>query len=294
MAERRITLADGELTLELLPELGAALASLRHQGRDVLRPAPPGTRDPFQTAAFVLAPFANRIAGGRLRVDGREVRIERNAPGQAHPLHGHAWRRPWQVRLAERARAELYFEHPPDSWPWHYAVTQTLTLRAGSLEVLLTLENLDSTAMPAGLGWHPYFHKGRGARLEAHLQGVWRTDEEMLPVRLEHGTPFGQWGRGDFLAQPQLIDHCHTGWDGIARIVLPEERLRLTLSASPKLKWLHIYSPPDLDFFCIEPVSHMPDAVNRLESPALTGHRLLAPGERFEASVTLGVVNSDN
>lgn len=294
MAGQRISLADGELTLELLPDLGAAVASLRYQGRDALRPAPPGTGDPFETAAFALVPFANRIAGGRFQVGGRQVRIERNAPGQAHPLHGHAWRLPWRVQSAARARAVLSFEHPPDSWPWHYAVTQTLTLHAGSLEVLLTLENLDSTPMPAGLGWHPYFHKGRGALLQAHLEGVWLTDEEMLPVRLAHGARFAHWGRGDALAQPQLIDHCHTGWNGVARIMLPEQRLRLTLSASRELRWLHIYSPPEKDFFCIEPVSQMPNAVNRSAPPALTGHRLLAPGERFDASVTLSVVNSDN
>ncbi len=294
MAGQRISLADGELTLELLPDLGAAVASLRHQGRDVLRPAPPATGDPFETAAFALVPFANRIAGGRFRVGGREVLIERNAPGQAHPLHGHAWRRPWRVQSAARDSALLSFEHPPDRWPWHYAVAQRFTLHAGSLEVRLTLENLDSTPMPAGLGWHPYFRKGRGALLEANLEGVWLTDEELLPVRLAHGTRFARWGRGDALAQPQLIDHCHTGWDGVARILLPEERLCLTLTASRELHWLHIYSPPDRDFFCIEPVSQMPDAVNRSAPPALTGHRLLAPGERFEVSVTLSVVNSDN
>jgi aldose 1-epimerase len=288
-----LSLADGELTLELLPGLGAALATLRYEGRDVLRPTPPGASDPFETAAFALVPFANRIADGRFRVGEREVRIERNAPGQAHPLHGHAWRRPWRVESAARDSAVLSFEHPADSWPWHYAATQTLTLRGDSLEVALAVENRDFTSMPAGLGWHPYFHKGRGALLRAHVEGVWLTDEELLPVRLAHGARFGQWGRGDEVARPELVDHCHTGWSGAAEIALPEERLHLALTASRALRWLHIYSPPDKDFFCVEPVSHMPNAVNRSAPPALTGQKLLAPGERFEARVTLSVVNSD-
>jgi aldose 1-epimerase len=294
MPHEILTLADGELTLELLPDLGAAVATLRYEGRDVLRPTPPGASDPFATAAFALVPFANRIADGRFRVGEREVRIERNAPDQAHPLHGHAWRRPWRVESAERSRAVLAFEHPADSWPWHYAATQTLTLRADSLEVALSVENRDSTPMPAGLGWHPYFHKSAGAQLEAHVEGVWLTDEEMLPVRLAHGTRFAQWGRGDAVARPELVDHCHTGWSGVAEILLPEERLRLALTASRPLRWLHIYSPPEEDFFCVEPVSHMPNAVNRSAPPALTGQRLLAPGERLDARVTLSVVNSDN
>jgi aldose 1-epimerase len=289
-----ISLADGELTLELLPNLGAAVATLRYQGRDVLRPTPPGTTDPFETASFALVPYANRIADGRFRVGEREIRIERNAPGQAHPLHGHAWRKPWRVESQARDTVVLSYEHAADSWPWHYLAMQTLTLRADSLDVALSVENLDSTPMPAGLGWHPYFRKGPGAQLKAHLEGVWLTDEEFLPVRLAHGTRFGQWGRGDELTRPELIDHCHTGWPGVAEILLPQEELRLALTASRALHWLHIYSPPDKDFFCIEPVSQMPNAVNRSAPPAITGHRLLAPGERFDARITLSVVNSDN
>lgn len=288
----KLALADGDLTLELLPGLGAAISTLRYQGIDVLRPTPPGTDEPFETAAFVLAPYANRIADGRFRVGEREVRIERNARGQAHPLHGHAWCKPWRVESAAPDRAVLAFEHPADSWPWHYRVTQILTLRAESLEVALSLENRDQSPMPAGLGWHPYFHKGPGAQLKAHLEGVWLTDAECLPVRLAHGTRFGQWDRGDELARPELIDHCHTGWPGVAEILLPEQGLELALTASRTLRWLHIYSPPDKDFFCIEPVSHMPNAVNRSAPPAITGQKLLAPGERFDARVTLSVVNS--
>jgi aldose 1-epimerase len=292
-----LSLADGDLTLELLPDLGAAVATLRYQGRDVLRPTPAGASDPFETAAFVLVPFANRIADGRFRVGDRDVKMERNAPGQAHPLHGHGWRRPWHVDSAARDSAVLSFEHPADSWPWHYIATQTLTLHADSLDLVLAVENRDSTPMPAGLGWHPYFHKGQhegqGAQLKAHVEGVWLTDEELLPVRLAHGTRFGQWGRGDAVARPELIDNCHTGWPGVAEILLPQERLRLALTASRALHWLHIYSPPGLDFFCVEPVSHMPNAINRSAPPAITGQKLLAPGERFDVRVTLSVVSSD-
>lgn len=294
MGAAPISLSDGKLTLELLPAVGAAVATLRYEGRDVLRPAPAGTAYPFQTAAFALVPFANRIANGYFRVGEREVRIARNAPDQAHPLHGHGWRRPWQVDSMQRNRVALSYEHAPDDWPWRYAATQVLTLCADSLEVVLTVENRDATPMPAGLGWHPYFHKGKGSRLQAQVAGVWLTDEQLLPVRLAPGTQLADWDHGDELGRTELIDHCHSGWSGAAQILLAEERLRLALTASPALRWLHIYSPPRLDFFCVEPVSHMPDAVNRTAPPAVTGQRLLAQGERMEAWVKLSVVKSDN
>ncbi|HEX5461175.1 MAG TPA: aldose 1-epimerase [Steroidobacteraceae bacterium] len=292
--QETVTLANDDLTLELLPDLGAAVATLRYQGRDVLRPTPAGVDDPFETAAFALVPFANRIAGGVFRVGDREIKIERNAPGQAHPLHGHGWRNPWRVESAVRDQVVLSFEHPPDSWPWCYLAMQSLTLRADNLELALSVENRDTTPMPAGLGWHPYFHKGPGAQLKAHLEGVWLTDEECLPTRLTQGAHFGQWSRGDELARQELVDHCHTGWPGVAEILLPQERLRVALTASRTLRWLHIYSPPGKDFFCVEPVSQMPNAVNRSAPPALTGQKLLGPGERLEARVTLSVVESDN
>jgi len=282
-----ISLANGDLRLELLPELGAAIATLRYRGRDVLRPTPALASDPFETAAFALVPFANRIAGGSFRSGAREVRIERNAPGQAHPLHGHAWRKPWRIESAAGARVTLSFEHPADSWPWRYAASQTLTLRPDGLELTLSVRNRDATPMPAGLGWHPYFHKGAGARLEAHVEGVWLTDAECLPVQLAPGTRFGQWDRGEALARLQFIDHCHTGWSGTARIVLPAERLCVALTASAPLRWLHIYNPPDKDFFCVEPVSHMPNALNRPEPPTVTGQKILEPGESLEGRVLL-------
>lgn len=292
--QETVSLVNDDLTLELLPDLGAAVATLRYQGRDVLRPTPAGVDDPFETAAFALVPFANRIADGVFRVGDREIRIERNAPGQAHPLHGHGWRKPWRIESAVRDQVVLSFEHPPDSWPWRYLARQSLTLRADNLDVALSVENRDTTPMPAGLGWHPYFHKGPGAQLKAHLEGVWLTDDECLPTRLTQGTHFGQWSRGDELAREELVDHCHTGWPGVAEILLPEEGLRLALTASRALRWLHIYSPPGKDFFCVEPVSQMPNAVNRSAPPALTGQKLLGPGERLEAQVTLSVVDSES
>ena len=58
------------------------------------------------------------------------------------------------------------------------------------------------------------------------------------------------------------IDNLFTGWDGQAVIEWPEWRARLTISATPPLRNLVIYSPADQDFFCIEPVTNITDAFN--------------------------------
>jgi aldose 1-epimerase len=92
--------------------------------------------------------------------------------------------------------------------------------------------------------------------------------------------------RGD-----SLLDHCHTGWSGSALITLAPGKPRLRLSGSPALKWLHLYSPPDQDFFCIEPVTHRPDALNAPD-PQAEGVRVLQPGETLEAVLTLDIVDT--
>ena len=282
-----ISIAGAEYALQVLPEVGGAIAALRFQGSDILRPAPSAADEPFETAAFPLVPFANRIARGAFRFGGTQVRLEPNAPGQAHALHGHGWRVPWRVESAQAGRLAMTFEHPAGEWPWHYVAHQLLSLDEQGLEVALSIENRSDRPMPVGFGWHPYFLRSPGLRLRTRVEGVWLTDEQCLPRRRAPAAQFGDWRRGERLPAGAGIDHCYCGWNGEARIEWPERMLCLTLTASEPLRWLHLYAPPGKRYFCVEPVSHMPDAVNRAEPAAVTGHRTLAPGARLAAAVRL-------
>jgi hypothetical protein len=60
------------------------------------------------------------------------------------------------------------------------------------------------------------------------------------------------------------------------------------IEADPVFGHLIVYVPPARDFFAVEPVSHMNNAVNR---PDVTdnGLRHLAPGERLTGSVRFSV-----
>ncbi|MEL7218992.1 MAG: hypothetical protein AAGK01_11250, partial [Pseudomonadota bacterium] len=62
-----------------------------------------------------------------------------------------------------------------------------------------------------------------------------------------------------------------------------------TIETSKDLAFTHVYSPPGEEFFCVEPVSHIPDAVNSALSNDETGLRILKPGEEFEVSCTYSV-----
>ena len=284
-----VSLVCGEYTLAVLPQCGGAVAGLSFGGVQVLRRVPAGIEEPLASAGFPLVPFANRIAHGRFEWAGRTVQLERNAPGQAHPLHGQGWRHPWAVESRSSCALALVYEHAPGEWPWRYGARQVFTLDEDGLRVQLSVVNRAEAPMPAGLGWHPYFHRSARMRLRTEVRHVWLTDEDCLPRQCAPATHFDLgWGETGLASGP-LIDHCFGGWSGRAELDWPEAGLCVRLTAASPLGWLHVFVPPGEEFLCLEPVSHMPDALNRSEPPEVTGLRVLAPGETLAAEVHLAV-----
>ena len=273
-----VHLHAGALELEMAAGLGGSILAFRKGSEDLLRPTPSGPTDVLETACFPLVPYANRIRDGRFSFGGRTARLERNLAGQIHPLHGDGWRGAWRVEAVDASSAILSFDAKGSKWPWSYTARQTLQLTPSSLTVELNVTNADTAPGPFGIGFHPYFPRSSEARLTASVAGVWMVDEELLPTRWAPGAPLADWSHGAPIRGADLIDHCHTGWAGEARIDYGPGGSSLRLTASPQLRYLHIYAPPQEDFFCVEPVSHAPDALNAAE-PETLGVRILRPGE---------------
>lgn len=276
-------LTAGSWQAELLPALGGAVGALRHRNVDVLRPTPAGTSDPLGTASFPLVPYANRIADGRFEFEGQAITLPRNFGDHPHSLHGVGWQRQWSVRRQSEAEALLGLAHPGDAdWPWPFDAEQHFALHDTGLSVTLTLRNVGEVAMPAGLGFHPYFPASAETRLQAQVEGAWLSDDTQLPTQRVGAGHFGGWSIGDGVARPALVDHCHDGWDGEARIDQGTYIVRLKASGT---RWLHLYMPPGKAFFCAEPVSHLPDAVNHPGN----GMAVLAPGEALTIEMRIEV-----
>lgn len=283
-------LSRNGLVLELAPEAGGSIRRFVCRGLDLLRPMPAETRDPLQAACFPLVPFANRIAHGAFSFDGREVRLGPTLPGDPHALHGQGWMRPWRVEAAEAQQAVLAYEHEAGDggWPWPYAARQSFILADNGLHIELEVTNTGTEVMPVGIGFHPYLTAPAGACARTEVGGVWLTDPTLLPESLAPGEALADWEAGVYFPRHKLIDNCHAGWTGPLTLTAPD-RPTLTLDASADLRWLHIYTPPGESFFCAEPVSHMPDAVNRPEPAILTGLDRLEPGRRRAAWMSLVV-----
>jgi aldose 1-epimerase len=264
----------GPARLVLAPNVGGAIASFTIGDRHVLRPMVTGATDALAAACFPLVPFCNRIPNGRFTFEGREYVLPPNLGTHPHPLHGQGWRNAWTVEKAQDDEALLSYEHTTDVWPWAYRAEQRFTLSETGLRLELSVTNTGQGAMPAGLGFHPYFPAREGETLTAANDGVWMIDKDVLPTMHHAGAWEPEWATGAGVAGHDLIDHCYTGWDQHAVLRAPGEPAT-TITASAECRWLHIYVPPGQGFICVEPCASRPNPFGEGE----TGMVTLQPGQ---------------
>jgi len=261
MNERRIRLACGDLSAEVAPDIGGALAWFRAGGRPLLRPeltSGPYAGRALGMACFPMVPFANRIAGGRFRHAGVEYHIACNVP-EPHPLHGHGWQSAWTVRDRDSSSATLEFRGGAE-WPWPYLALEVFTLEPDALVITLEIHNLADEPVPASLGLHPYLSDSGSLRLESSALVVWERDAEGIPSGVRHLPPAGPCNLPHRIARAGL-DHCYDGWTGRARIRWLADQTVLCMETQGS-RCLHVYAPSAQDYVCLEPVSARPDAFN--------------------------------
>lgn len=273
----------------LAPGHGASLTALevRHPATGGWLPVLAPLADPaagLTAGCFVMAPFANRIADGRFSFAGRDHRIALNRPAEGMAIHGCARDRAWRVIEAGKAAATLALHLDEPGCPWRFDLEQRLTLAEGGATIALTLTNRGAAPMPFGIGLHPWFPKAADTMLHFTTAALHRRDARGLPLPQTDPLPALAAGSAQPLAQIPWLDGCASDWT-------PREAwitgggLRITLQATGALRHLHVYIPDDRPLFCAEPVSHLPDAINR---PGLPGAMtVLAPGATLAGAMTL-------
>ena len=274
---------------------GAAIWRFFAKGEsgEVLLMRPPAAADirhAGQSACFPLVPFGNRVRGNRFVFDSVNYALTRNTDWDEHYLHGDGWTTEW--RLAERTscRARLVMRHAAAGTPYSYEATQTFALDGSTLALGLEVVNRGTTALPFGLGWHPYFPLTVSTTLRAPASAYWVEGADWLPtVRAPIPAEL------DFTTAHELprrwINHGFEGWDGACEIAWPDRGVRLKLGADELFRRYFLFiSDPKFDpgykyeFFAFEPMSHGANAHNL---PDGGGLRRLAPGESLVGGIRL-------
>jgi aldose 1-epimerase len=281
-----LTLVSGVSSVVVAPEHGAGVIGWMRGSTPMLRRSLPRAvlgGDPHAMGCFPLLPYGNRIGRGCFRWCGTDYVLARNFGDQPHTIHGVGWRRAWRVESASPRSLTLSLDHRPDpSWPFAFAAEIDYALADTGLTVTMQLTNRHHRPAPAGIGVHPQFPRANNPTLRFEATGVWENGADDLPS-CHLPVPSG-WCHAE--ARPvalSRLDHCFTGWDGIADIHAGAASLRI--EASETFRRLQVFTPSWADFFCIEPVSHVPDSIGRPDLAAEQAMQALQPDATLRGTI---------
>ena len=222
-----------------------------------------------QAACFPLVPFGNRVRDNAFQFEGETYHLQPNTIEDPHYLHGDGWLAPWEIESLSRKRAELVYRHRlKEGSPYQYQTRQIIDLSSDQLEVALKVINSGETALPFGLGLHPFLPLTPLTTLRAKASQCWKEDHQFLPIEK---VPIP--AELDFNEAKTLPNAwTNTGfenWDGLAEIDWPERKLKLTISTD-EADCRYLLFRPDAhfdpsyreDYFCFEPMTHTANGHN--------------------------------
>ena len=258
-------------------EVGATLRRYAAGGKDVLDGFGVDERSTAGRGE-VLAPWPNRLEGGRYTFEGREGRAALDEPQHGNAIHGLVRWLPWRAVSQDEHAVLLACVVPPQpAYPWRLELEVEYRLNGGGLAVSTRATNASDAACPFGIGFHPYLRAGDGvvdtATLSVPADRRLVSDERGLPTGEEKvaGTPF------DF-REPRRIENTKLDTaftdlaadsDGRSRAELRGDSGRaVELWVGPEFGYLMVYTGDTLDpesrrrqGVAIEPMTCPPNAL---------------------------------
>ncbi|MFC3816806.1 aldose epimerase [Lysobacter sp. GCM10012299] len=246
------TIGVGAVAVDIAPEAGGRIAQIRVDGIEQLV----GHGDDSAAIAwgcYPMVPWAGRVRHGRFASEGRHHHLPLNLG--VHAIHGVGFTMPWQLPSHGPDHAELSLSMPQDErWPFGGSAHQRIEV--GHRHIRLTLSaTAGEQAMPATIGWHPWFRKPDRMQFEPRM--IYPRDADGIAIRpLTAPTP-GPWDDCFINDLPVLVERGG-------------QRIRLT---SDCVHWV-VYDAA-AHATCVEPQSGPPDAFN-LEPIVLAPHTSVA------------------
>lgn len=286
-----IAIADGALAARV-SLAGGAIVDASFSGIPFLRPYAGDPSLDFRVgaaASFPLVPFGNRVAGNAFTFGSRQYRLAPNTDWDPLQLHGDGWLAKWTLAAAAANRTELVLAHAAEEGaPYAYEARQVISLAEGALSVTLAVRNEGASAMPFGIGHHPFLLLTPETTLEAKARSYWTERAGFLPDT-EAARPDDLNFDAPRRPPRRWVNNGFEGWTGRARVTWPEHGLSLAIEADAVFDRYFVFVSDRAfepayagDYFCFEPMSHSADGHHQAD---LGGLRVLAPGETLAGTV---------
>lgn len=283
----RTVLASGGLEATVLPGFGMLVASLKHDGVELLRRI-----DNLETAAAkgstagipLLYPWANRLDGLRYRAAGREVVLDPKSSllhfdGNGLPIHGVPWSQlTWRVVKTKKSSIVARLDWVGDLlsiFPFPHQVEMQIAVN-DRLTIAVTVVAADEP-VPVSFGFHPYFGVAEVPRRDWRLR-LPAMQKLVLDAR---GIPTG--ARESFAPSDGALGETSYD-DGFAlesrpaALSLSGGARTITVEFAQGYGFAQVYAPKGQDLVALEPMTAPTNALGSGDS--LT---VLRAGESFTA-----------
>jgi aldose 1-epimerase len=282
--------AQGDTAVEIAPEAGANVFSIRYKGIELLkRPKSMKELAGFMYGVPVLYPTPNRVRGSVFTFGGQRFSFPPNDHGNF--LHGLVHSANWEggdINLGDSATLGFRLAFAPGSeryklFPLPHAIQLAIKTGNDSVRWTYTVDNSKGDKpIPYGFAIHPWFlYQGPRKNTFVTIPATHVMEaKEVLPT----GKLLDLASHPDYDArEPRSLegfvrDDVYTGIEPSHPAVIDfrEPRVKITLSASEDFNHLVLYTPKDQSWFCVENQTCSADA-----------HNLYAQGFKKESNLLI-------
>lgn len=277
----------------VVTEVGGGLRELTVGGRHLVRGFAADEPRPLFRGS-VLAPWPNRVGGGRYAFAGQDEQLAVTEPERGHALHGLVCWSPFTVlersASALRLGARIW---PQPGWPHLLDVVVGYELTGSGLRWTVEGRNAGASPAPWGSSVHPYLVAGDGGvddwELELPAARVLTVGPDQLPTGLVDVDGTGLDLRSRRALRGVELDHAWTGFGRggrvSARVWAPSGTGTAVHWDPAELPWAQVYTcdrpgtPDHRGALAVEPMTCPPDALN-----SGTDLVLLGPGATHTAT----------
>jgi aldose 1-epimerase len=251
----------------IVPGLGANVLEIRFGGENILD----GYQSPEELEAgqwgksALLFPFPNRLQDGHYTWEGQDYTFPINNAATHNAIHGFVRHEAFEVVHLElttetaeiTCRLDYRGHHAWYPFPFSLEASFVITDR-GAFSASFFVRNRHHSAIPVGLGWHPYFRlTDRADAHNVHLPAcaLVDIDARMLPTGTR--TPYDAFAQPKPLGETTLDNCFHVEESNtLYHLALQCGGRTLSLAASRDLfPFFQVFTPPHRESIALEPMT---------------------------------------
>ncbi len=257
-------ITNEKVSCKIYQNLGASIQEFSKNGISIIKGFDKVDDYKMQHTSSILCPFPGRVEHGKYDYDNNTYQLETNENNRNNAIHGKVAHEFFECIHSENSenKAVLTFSYTPKKldkgYPFAYRVQAKYIITNENLLLDISIENLDETNIPFGLGWHPYFvcPDMQSSILQFNSTKEILCDTEMIPID-EKAVIISS----PFKIEDLHFDTCFTLNDKKVSLQTDTYSIDMVVLNSEN-QFIQIFTPHSRDCIALEPMTCAPDAFN--------------------------------